>query len=97
MSLRLPNWTGPERAGQWAAEVARILAATVASLQAQINRKQTTGAVIELPAYTVVQLADVPAATANQAVIVTDEVGGRTMALSDGTVWRRVSDGVEVS
>lgn len=29
-------------------------------------------------------------------VIVTDEVGGRTLATSDGTDWLRVSDGTEV-
>lgn len=97
MSVRLPDWTGVERAGRWAAEVARVMTATVASLQAQINRKQSVGAVIELPSYTVVELADIPAAPANQAVIVSDEAGGRTMALSDGTDWRRVSDGAVVS
>lgn len=97
MSVRLPDWTGIDRAGRWAAEVARVLTATVASLQAQINRKQTVGTVIELPSYTVVQLADVSPVPANQAVIVSDEAGGRTMALSDGTDWRRVADGAVVS
>jgi hypothetical protein len=29
-------------------------------------------------------------------VIVTNEVGGRTLATSDGTQWLRVSDGTEV-
>lgn len=30
-------------------------------------------------------------------VLVTDEVGGRTLATSDGTNWLRVSDGTEVT
>lgn len=33
----------------------------------------------------------------NHAVIVTNESGGRTIAASDGTDWRRVSDGAVVS
>lgn len=33
----------------------------------------------------------------NGAIIVSDESGGRTMATSDGTDWRRVSDGAVVT
>ena len=33
----------------------------------------------------------------NRAIIVPDETGGRTIATSDGTNWRRVSDGAIVS
>jgi hypothetical protein len=33
----------------------------------------------------------------NGVIIVSDEVGGRTLATSDGTNWRRVSDGAVVS
>ena len=49
-----------------------------------------------LPEYTV---ATVPAAASNDngAIIVSDETGGRTIATSDGTNWRRVSDGAIIS
>ena len=33
----------------------------------------------------------------NGVIIVSDEIGGRTLATSDGTNWRRVSDGVIIS
>lgn len=51
---------------------------------------------IGTPSYNV---ADLPDATINLdgQVIVKDEVGGRTIATSDGTNWRRVSDGAIVS
>lgn len=48
------------------------------------------------PEYTV---ATVPDATVNDngVIIVSNEAGGRTLATSDGTNWRRVSDGAVVS
>ena len=51
---------------------------------------------VSIPAYAV---ADVPTASSytDSAIIVTDEAGGRTIATSDGTNWRRVSDGAVVS
>lgn len=51
---------------------------------------------IALATYTV---ATVPSAVSfpNGAIIVSDEIGGRTIATSDGSVWRRVSDGAVVS
>jgi len=44
-------------------------------------------------------VATLPSATThfNSVVIVTDEAGGRTLATSDGTNWKRVSDGATVS
>ena len=49
-----------------------------------------------LPEYTVATL---PSASENDngAIIVSDETGGRTIATSDATNWRRVSDGAVVS
>ena len=49
-----------------------------------------------LPTYTV---ATVPSAAtySNGVIIVSDESGGRTLATSDGTDWRRVKDGAIVS
>lgn len=53
---------------------------------------------VRIPEKTVAELADY---TADQwpgcSVIVTDEAGGRTIATSDGTNWRRVRDGAVVS
>lgn len=49
-------------------------------------------------ATTVVGLAGYPPADyLNASIIVSDETGGRTVATSDGTNWRRVSDGAVVS
>lgn len=51
---------------------------------------------LKLPEYTV---AGVPSAVDfdNCAIIVSNEAGGRTIATSDGTNWRRVSDGAIIS
>ncbi len=51
---------------------------------------------IILESYTVTTL---PVATTNLngAIIVSNETGGRTIATSDGTNWRRVSDGAIVA
>lgn len=44
-------------------------------------------------------VATVPSASGNNngVIIVSDETGGRTLATSDGTNWRRVSDGAIIS
>lgn len=65
------------------------------------------GRAIIFRSYTVVQLTvivppattpQIPAANfLNGAVIVLNETGGRTIATSDGTNWRRVSDGAIIS
>ncbi len=54
------------------------------------------GAAVILPVYTASTL---PNASENDngAIIVSDEAGGRTIATSDATNWRRVSDGAIVS
>lgn len=51
---------------------------------------------VQLPSHTVATL---PSASRwnNCSIIVSDETGGRTIATSDGTNWRRVSDGNVVS
>lgn len=51
---------------------------------------------LKLRAYTVATLPDA-SAWPGCMVVVTDEVGGRTLATSDGTDWLRVSDGTEVA
>lgn len=68
----------------------------VTGLQAALDAKQQRGDPVILPEYTVATLPDV-ATFDNCAIIVSDEVGGRTIATSDGTNWRRVSDGAIVS
>jgi hypothetical protein len=55
--------------------------------------------VLEIMEYTVI---GVPAAANSRAgfsgiIVVTNETGGRTLATSDGTNWRRVSDGAIIS
>ncbi len=54
------------------------------------------GQAILFPEYTV---ATVPTASDNDngVIIVSNETGGRTLATSDGTDWRRVSDGAVIS
>lgn len=54
------------------------------------------GQAIIFPEYTV---AGVPVASDNDngVIIVSNEVGGRTLATSDSTDWRRVSDGAIIS
>ena len=54
------------------------------------------GQAVIFPEYTV---AGVPAASENDngVIIVSNETGGRTLATSDGTNWRRVSDGAVIS
>ncbi len=54
------------------------------------------GAAVILPEYTVATLPDA-GENDNGAIIVSDEAGGRTIATSDATNWRRVSDGAIVS
>jgi hypothetical protein len=51
---------------------------------------------VKVPTYLV---ADLPSAGrfADCVVIISDETGGRTLATSDGTDWRRVSDGAVAS
>lgn len=54
------------------------------------------GDAIIVPEYLV---AGVPTASKwdNGMIIVSDETGGRTLATSDGTNWRRVADGAVIS
>jgi len=65
-------------------------------IQALVNDANSTVNVVPIPAYT---LATVPDATqfADGSIIVSNESGGRTVATSDGLVWRRVSDGAVIS
>lgn len=57
------------------------------------------GQPVKLPQATVAQLTDAKyrAGAAARFVFVTDEAGGPTPAYSDGTDWRRTSDGAVVS
>ena len=60
------------------------------------------GEAVQFRSYTVAQLTgatpEIPASqNLDKAVIVSDESGGRTMATSDGTDWKRVADGNNIS
>lgn len=58
------------------------------------------GSAVVFPAYTVAAVPDATiynTGTGFGTIIVSDETGGRTLATSDGTDWRRVSDGAVVS
>jgi hypothetical protein len=72
--------------------LARLWYAWVSRVTDRLNGREP----MKIRAYEVAKL---PAASAwpNSIVIVTDEVGGRTLATSDGTSWLRVSDGTEVA
>lgn len=49
---------------------------------------------VALPHYSKTNL---PRAEAGLLIFVTDDVGGPVVAYSDGTTWRRVSDGAPIS
>lgn len=78
---------------QWAWSVIQVLTPKLQNLE---NSKFSLGQIPKVAAYTV---ATVPSAAThfNSVIIVTDEAGGRTLATSDGTNWKRVSDGATVS
>ena len=60
------------------------------------------GVAVQFRSYTVAQLTgatpEIPASLyLDKAVIVSNESGGRTLATSDGTNWKRVADGNNIS
>lgn len=65
------------------------------AIQQRLNDFLLGDAVI-LRNYTVATVPDATNYTSG-AIIVTDEVGGVTIAISDGTNWRRVADGAVIS
>ncbi len=70
-------------------------------IELSLNQNLLGDAII-FNSFTVAQLTgatpQVPASNfLNGAVIVSNETGGRTIATSDGTNWRRVSDGAIIS
>ncbi len=67
------------------------------TLATRLNLNDTRGSFtvpVEIPSFTV---AGVPTATTDRMIIVSDDVGGLTLAYSDGTNWRRTSDRAIVS
>lgn len=76
-----------DKAPDWAKELARKIDDAI-----QQSRFQP----VYMQSYLVAGLPDVVRWT-NCAIIVSNEAGGRTIATSDGTNWRRVSDGNVVS
>lgn len=64
--------------------------------QALVNQANATMTVVPVPEYTVAGVPDASSYPASS-LIVSNEAGGRTLATSDGVVWRRVSDGAVIS
>ena len=90
--MRLPDWAGADRAGRWAADLARVLNAALADLQ---QRKQTRGEIVQMKQFAV---ADLPSPVPDgQWVYVVNEAGGATPAYSSGGQWLRVADRTVVS
>jgi hypothetical protein len=78
---------------QWATAVIQVLTPRLQNLQ---DSKFSQGQIPKVSAFTVATL---PSAAVhfNGVIVVSDETGGRTLATSDGTNWKRVSDGATVS
>jgi hypothetical protein len=67
----------------WAAQLVRAL---ILEPEKQVAKTR---------AYTVATVP--PPIEASMIIVVTNEVGGQTLAVSDGTNWRRVKDGAIIS
>lgn len=82
-----------ETFSSWAQSLVQVLQPWARNIE---DTKFTQGQVLRMKAYAV---AGLPAASANvdAAVICSDEAGGRTIVTSDGTNWRRVSNGAIAS
>ena len=90
MRQRLPDLRIVAAVGQWANDLVRVLTASLSDLE---SNKQTRGQPVLLASYTVAELPSPD--PAGQLVLVTNEIDGRVMAVSDGTKWCR-PDGTEV-
>lgn len=90
MKQRLPDLRLPTVVVQWAGELVRVLTASFSDFE---RNKQTRGQPVLLGQYTVAALPSPD--PAGQLVLVTDEIDGRVLAVSDGTKWCR-PDGTEV-
>lgn len=79
----------------WSEDITKEVQDWFDDLEIQLNERLLGPAII-FESYTV---ATVPEAdeNGNGVIIVSDEAGGRTLATSDGTNWRRVSDGAIIS
>lgn len=91
MPIRLPLLLNPDRLIVWAADLSRVLENSLSVFE---RTKQTRGAVVLLPVFAKANLP--PPESIGQLLYVSDDVGGPTMAYSDGFTWRR-PDGVEIS
>jgi len=103
-----PEFVNPPSSGdsqalfQHAASLTRMLYATLTAFGFRLNRvlpkdgSESMSGPLGLTGFTVATL---PPASAhlNSVVAVVDEVGGHTIAFSDGTNWRRVQDRAVVS
>lgn len=90
--MRLPLLGDVNHLPQWAASLVRTLESQLADME---RTKQTRGRTHHLRNVTVAELPE--ATPAGKLLYVSDEVGGATVAFSDGTNWRRVTDNAIVS
>lgn len=75
-----------------------LLARTWFDWVSRVTRRVNGSDPVRLPRKTVAQLADIePADWSGCIVICTDDVGGETLAFSDGAAWRRATDLDEVT
>lgn len=90
MRQRLPEIRTVDALLRWAGDLVRVLTAALEDFE---RNKQTRGAPVLLGSYTVALLPSPD--PAGQMVLVTNELDGRVLAVSDGTKWCR-PDGTEV-
>lgn len=90
MKQRIPELITAQAVVRWAGDLARILTAALFDLD---RNKHTRGQPLLMAAYTVATLPSPD--PAGQMVLVTNEIDGRVIAVSDGVKWCR-PDGTEV-
>lgn len=100
MASRIPDApasTDPAGMVRWMRQAQQVIETTFAELR---TRKQERGEVMWLRPFAVADLPDAANYYNTRGVgfvFVTDETGGAIPAYSDGTDWRRVTDGTVVS
>lgn len=94
MRLPSPPLRMPQDVREWAVELVGAIQGLLDGLSRSYQRR---GDAVELPSATVAELTADPAkfrpTLPSRMVYVIDDVGGPVVAFSDGTSWRRMTDG----